>query len=827
MKRDSKRVVLHIIDEMLQIHHQMQVGMCLDSSIFVELKQAANTIANYLQTFEADGIIIDQLHEYCDYVTQFTDDAILKLNNIAIEMLKQIRDSIRGFFSNYKKKILFIPYKASMWDAFDTVYRYISENTGNDVRVMPIPYYNMELGKNIIAEFYEGYDFPSYLNILDYKKYDFDKEEPDVIFIHNPYDQYNYVTRIDENFFSGKLARYTDHLVYIPYDVANDQTFDLNMTIMPGVVNSWRIYVQSDMIRQKYLKRNNANKIVALGTPKLDCVINQKYLSQYIGDDLKIRISERKTFFLNTHLSSILVSESVFFENILYILQKFKENKDIFLIWRPHPLLRQTAESMNRKYVQLLEKVYEMASKMENCYLDLSPDMHEAIAVSDAYVGDRGSLMLLYGATGKPMYLVDNSLIQQGSDKLRIVRFLDCYEEENYIWMFSVQYNAVFQYDKRTNNTKYVGNAKSEKRYSTLLYRECFKWKDKLVFVPLMANKLLIVQEQKDTTKLVECELGGRNSATISTAIQQENILWMVSHFLGDDVFELNMNTNQISYHKVKGLENIGEYDKSLPFWNVGVADETGIWLSSYQRNIIGYYNYSCFEIYKIDREGETEGFQGCAFDGESIWLLPKEGTDICIWNRETKQVSSICTFPKTIKVGKHVPFKRILYCNQKMWVLPNNCNRIFSIDMKNYEIDVINITFNGKSIDFKEGDIEWAKISNNCLIVSPYKLDYEIRIDTVTNVITYKKYYIPEKWDKDYLTMYANIHTTANYVENYMFHSTSCGFDWFIDYVLGEKDKYQDERRKNTLNGFAGLDGNAGEKIWNDILNEIRREEI
>ena len=105
--------------------------------------------------------------------------------------------------------------------------------------------------------------------------------------------------------------------------------------------------------------------------------------------------------------------------------------------------------------------------------------------------------------------------------------------------------------------------------------------------------------------------------------------------------------------------------------------------------------------------------------------------------------------------------------------------------------------------------------------------MDYEIRIDTVTNVITYKKYYIPEKWDKNYLTMYANIHTTANYAENYMFHSTSCDFDWFIDYVLGEKDKYQDERRKNTLNGFAGLDGNAGEKIWNDILNEIRREEI
>lgn len=827
MKLDSKKRVLRIIDDMIQLHNQIQRDADLGKLFFIELQEAIDAIANYLQLFQVDSDLNEQLQEYSRYVMCLAGENVKNINYIATEMLLKIRERVCSFFGEYKKKILFLPYKASMWDAFDSIYRYVLKRNDCDVQVMPIPYYNMEMGKYVIGKSYEGCSFPAYLKVLDYKQYDFEKEEPDVIFIHNPYDQYNYVTRIDENFFSEKLARYTDHLVYIPYDVANVQTFDLNMTIMPGVVNSWKVYVQSEAIRQKYLKKNSANKIVALGTPKLDSIINEKYLKQYIGDELKIRIDGRKTFFWNTHLSSILVNQRIFFENVLNILQKFEKNKNIFLIWRPHPLIRQTAESMSRNYVQILDKVFEMAKKMENCYLDESSDMHEAIAASDAYIGDRGSLMLLYGATGKPMYLLDNSLVQQEADRFKTIRFLDCYEDEKYIWMFSAQYNALFRYNKETDSTQYICNVKSEKMFSTLLYRECFMWKDKLVFVPLMAKKLLIVQEKNDTTEVVECELGNRNSASISTVVQQENILWMVSHFLDDDVFELNMNTNQINYHKVQGIECIGEYNAELPFWNVGVADEMGIWLSSYQKNIVGYYNYSCFKIYEIDRRGEVKGFQACALEGENIWLLPKCGTDICIWNKKTKHLLTICTFPEILTIGPNVPFKRILYCNQKMWVLPNNCNRIFSIDTINYEICIMNITYDGKTIDFEEGDIEWAKISKDCLLVSPYKLDCEIKINTITNDVTYKKYYIPKEWDKSYLAMYANTNTTANYLENYMFHSTSCDFEWFIDYVIGEKDAYKDERRRNTLNGFAGLDGKAGEKIWNDILNEIGREEI
>ena len=38
-----------------------------------------------------------------------------------------------------------------------------------------------------------------------------------ISYIHNPYDNWNYVTSIDPAFYSWELKKYTDCLVYIPY----------------------------------------------------------------------------------------------------------------------------------------------------------------------------------------------------------------------------------------------------------------------------------------------------------------------------------------------------------------------------------------------------------------------------------------------------------------------------------------------------------------------------------------------------------------------------------------------------------------------------------
>ena len=53
--------------------------------------------------------------------------------------------------------------------------------------------------------------------VVRYEEYDFEKRRPDMIFIHNPYDEYNYVTSVHPFFYSQSLKQFTDLLVYIPY----------------------------------------------------------------------------------------------------------------------------------------------------------------------------------------------------------------------------------------------------------------------------------------------------------------------------------------------------------------------------------------------------------------------------------------------------------------------------------------------------------------------------------------------------------------------------------------------------------------------------------
>lgn len=46
--------------------------------------------------------------------------------------------------------------------------------------------------------------------VMWYGNYDFEKRRPDMIYIHNPYDKYNYVTSVHPDFYSENLKRYTD-----------------------------------------------------------------------------------------------------------------------------------------------------------------------------------------------------------------------------------------------------------------------------------------------------------------------------------------------------------------------------------------------------------------------------------------------------------------------------------------------------------------------------------------------------------------------------------------------------------------------------------------
>ena len=116
-----------------------------------------------------------------------------------------------------KKTVNYFPYKASMWDSLERVWKAFCKDKEWNRLVMPIPYLNKNEDGSLGELQYEGSEFPADVPITDWQQYSLEEEHPDIIFIHNPYDQYNYVTTVHPYFYASRIKKFTNKLVYIPY----------------------------------------------------------------------------------------------------------------------------------------------------------------------------------------------------------------------------------------------------------------------------------------------------------------------------------------------------------------------------------------------------------------------------------------------------------------------------------------------------------------------------------------------------------------------------------------------------------------------------------
>mgnify|MGYP003429491933 CR=1 FL=1 len=380
------------------------------------------------------------LEQYCECLYQMSvalDDGIQI--DAAYEALQQVTKQIEEVYIEEfpdRKEVVFLPYKAAMWDSLESVWKAADEDPDCDAYVIPIPYYDLDGDGNFKEMHYEGDLYPKYVPIASYEEYDLEERHPDMIFIHNPYDEYNRVTRIEPKFFSSKIKDYTEKLVYIPYFVLNeiDPTNDAaiegmsHFCYLPGTMYADQVIVQSEDMRTIYIneylkaaKRNGVQvtreelekRILGLGSPKLDKAVNTKIEDLEIPEDW-LRIIEKedgtwkKIIFYNTSIQSFLDNSEEMLEKIKDVLRIFKENKDdVALLWRPHPLMMQTIESMRPELMDAYKEIVQQYRAEGWGIYDDSADMDRAIVLSDAYYGDWSSLVAVYQETGKPVMIQD------------------------------------------------------------------------------------------------------------------------------------------------------------------------------------------------------------------------------------------------------------------------------------------------------------------------------------------------------------------------------------------------------------------------------------
>ena len=297
-----------------------------------------------------------------------------------------------------------------------------------DCYVVPIPFYDVLPDNSLGNIHYEGDRYPDYVPVTSYLKYSIEARRPDVIFFHNPYDEYNRVTRIPEQYYSKNLKKSTDMLVYVPYFVSEEDGPAEYQCYTSGVLFADRVIVQPGSIYKKYCRvytnvvRHNGlehtlipaeQKFLPLGSPKFDKVLNMKYELEDLPEAWQKVIrkpdgSRKKILLYNLSISPMLENREQTLKKLDNVFQFFRERREeLVLLWRPHPLLTKTIESMvpwlRDAYMQRVRQFQEEGWGI----YDETPDPNLAMVLSDGYYGDMSSLVTTYRETGKPILLQD------------------------------------------------------------------------------------------------------------------------------------------------------------------------------------------------------------------------------------------------------------------------------------------------------------------------------------------------------------------------------------------------------------------------------------
>ncbi len=459
MRKAQKQQAEELVKQMEEAHDQFKKFIEQGSippamELLEECQNGGITLGTLIENTEGERHpTVLLLEEYCELIYQVHENLAeakeinkeINLNKIHKNLRQKLIRAANSLKNDVpvRKEVVFLPYKASMWDSLESVWKAADEDENCDAYVIPIPYYDKNPDGSFREMHYEADQYPGYVPITRYDAYDFEQRRPDMIYIHNAYDQWNLVTSVHPDFFSVNLKKYTEKLIYIPYFVLDEVDPDNERAVenvkhfcfMPGIINADKVIVQSEDMRKiyinEYLKAAKEHrlqgkhldrtyleqKFLGLGSPKYDKVCTTAKEDLSIPQDWTKVIekpdgSRKKIILYNTGIAALLTHNEKWVDKIENVLRMFRENQDeVALLWRPHPLIESTMKSMRPEVLRKFMAIKEDYITQGWGIYDETADVDRAVVLSDAYYGDGSSVVQLYRQTGKPVMIQNVEII--------------------------------------------------------------------------------------------------------------------------------------------------------------------------------------------------------------------------------------------------------------------------------------------------------------------------------------------------------------------------------------------------------------------------------
>lgn len=639
MARYKKKDYLTTIELLGKINRKLQESGWNQPDVaatLVDCQEAAIALGTNLEQQGEIGVQLTHiLEEYCENLYQLGEQLDGGNQENCVQIAEKIDSQLVKFEEKLEKKledkkeVVFLPYKASMWDSLESIWMAAEADPACDAYVVPIPYYERNADGSFGGFHYEEKLYPAYVPVTHYQEYDLKERHPDVIFIHNPYDQYNSVTSIDPEYYSDRLKMYTECLVYIPYYASAGGT-GIGQSLCPVYLNADYIVMQSENYRKCYDARIPDRKFLPLGSPKFDKVIRLCANPPEAPDNWKEKMEGKKVYFYNTSLFGMLADTECFLRKMRYVFQCFEGRDDCCLVWRPHPLLEATFTSMRKEFQSYFDELKQWFFQSELGIYDDTPDLEQTLALCDAYIGDSSSsVILLFGVAGKPIFILNNrinTLPQKEDWRGETIR--EYYEGDTDKWMIT-RGNQLYYSPK--NDYKYEFYCDLSPYSGGYYYGRVIEFFGKIYVCPANAQNILVL-DNKQIIKKVSLRHEANRGGVCCTALYVDGYIYLIPLYY-PAIVRYDTQKDQIDY--------IEEYQKIISKnvngeWRVGGSCvwENYIMIASPNTNEVLVIESASMKVSVVDiRTGNTGGCMVMVPEGEEIWLLPYEGTVITRWN--------------------------------------------------------------------------------------------------------------------------------------------------------------------------------------------------
>lgn len=652
MRKIQKQQAEDLIDLLAQAHDEIrsaleQQNIIKAQELLVDCQSAAISLGTLIEQAEGEGFAtVALLEDYCELTYQFHESIsrqeTVNVNSV-YKCLRKALFRIENSVHNDIKvtyEIVFLPYKASMWDSLESIWMAADEDPECNAYVVPIPYYDKKSNGAFGECHYDGNDFPEYVPITDYRTFSLEMRHPDVIYIHNPYDRGNSVTSIDPRFYSKELKKYTDCLMYVPYYATTGGMSEGQRQCLAYYYSDY-IVIQAEKYRKFFDSKLPDRKFLPLGSPKFDRVIRMCQQNQECPKDWKQMLDGKKVYFYNTSIGGMLGDTESFLKKMEYVFHCFEGRKDICLLWRPHPLLESTFDSLRKDYRPAYDALKRYFHEKQIGIYDDTPDITKTIALCDAYVGDAGtSVTSLFGIAGKPLFILNNQIHKKPEkDDWRgeIIKgfFTEGWDE----WMIT-QGNKLYYSPKHDYHYEYYCDL--SKYAAGDYYLRAMEIQGRVYVCPANAQNILMIEEGR-ITKQINLDRRIERRGAFAGAVNIGEYIYLlpnqypaiVRYHILNDCVEYIEDYNDIFATEVDGVRRIG----GSCVWN------GYLFLASPVEN----------HVLAIDETGqvqqlmfETKDFCGCLAmiaNNDKIWMLPYSGTSVVCWNPltgETREYSEV-----------------------------------------------------------------------------------------------------------------------------------------------------------------------------------------